>query len=599
MRAQFALSAIILTFVASPASAAAAAGCKLAKVAELHVTMNGLTPIVTTKIGKEPANLIVDTGAFFSLLTPRAAEKFKLRPKAMPAGLEIRGAVGGVAARLGNAEEFTFGSTTFRNVDFLIAGDSLGDADGLLGQNLLGLMDVEYDFANGVVRLFKPIDCERTNIAYWASGQSVSILPFAPTTSGEPHIIAQAKVNELPIKVVFDTGFSRSTLKLGAAIRAGATLHDEDARPDDEVRGIGRRSTDAYVLPFASFQIGSETIKNTRLRVAKTDSPSGDMYIGADFFLSHRVLISKSQNKIYFTYNGGPVFRLDDGGGAPKPAQALTPAQSAKAEGEGADVGALRRRAAASFARRDYASAIGDLDKAVAARPDDAELLYERARARLGAGEGDQARADLDRSLKLAPGAADPLLLRGYMKLQGKDFVGAEVDFAAVLKSMGEGSAAGLQVADFYAGVDRQEQALARYDAWIAANPGSFDINTALNGRCWARAMLGRDLDKALADCDRALKRGSRLANVLDSRGMVHLRRGEFAAAIADYDAALKLQPKNAWSLYGRGLAKLKRGDRTGGEVDLKAAAALQPDILQDGEQRGLTEATVVVARAS
>ena len=44
-------------------------------------------------------------------------------------------------------------------------------------------------------------------------------------------------------------------------------------------------------------------------------------------------------------------------------------------------------------------------------------------------------------------------------------------------------------------------------------------------GRCWARALTGRDLDKALADCDRALRLAPKTPEFLDSRGLVHLRR--------------------------------------------------------------------------
>jgi hypothetical protein len=32
------------------------------------------------------------------------------------------------------------------------------------------------------------------------------------------------------------------------------------------------------------------------------------MLLGADFFLSHRIFVSNEQHKVYFTYNGGPVF---------------------------------------------------------------------------------------------------------------------------------------------------------------------------------------------------------------------------------------------------------------------------------------------------
>ena len=41
------------------------------------------------------------------------------------------------------------------------------------------------------------------------------------------------------------------------------------------------------------------------------DLENADMLLGADFFLSHHVLVSNSQQKIYFTYNGGPVFMLN------------------------------------------------------------------------------------------------------------------------------------------------------------------------------------------------------------------------------------------------------------------------------------------------
>jgi hypothetical protein len=32
------------------------------------------------------------------------------------------------------------------------------------------------------------------------------------------------------------------------------------------------------------------------------------MLLGADFFVSHRIYVSNAQHKMYFTYNGGPVF---------------------------------------------------------------------------------------------------------------------------------------------------------------------------------------------------------------------------------------------------------------------------------------------------
>ena len=34
------------------------------------------------------------------------------------------------------------------------------------------------------------------------------------------------------------------------------------------------------------------------------------MLIGADFFRAHHVYVARGQGKMYFTYLGGPVFRI-------------------------------------------------------------------------------------------------------------------------------------------------------------------------------------------------------------------------------------------------------------------------------------------------
>jgi tetratricopeptide (TPR) repeat protein len=137
----------------------------------------------------------------------------------------------------------------------------------------------------------------------------------------------------------------------------------------------------------------------------------------------------------------------------------------------------------------------------------------------------------------------------------------------------------------------RYELAISQYDAWIGEHAHDEQLWTGLNGRCWARAMLGKELDKALDDCNAALRRGPRNSEVLDSRGLVHLRLGQYREAIEDYDAALRLQPRLAWSLYGRGLAKQKLGDAAGGAADIAAAVAIAPTLPAQAKRIGLVDA--------
>jgi hypothetical protein len=56
--------------------------------------------------------------------------------------------------------------------------------------------------------------------------------------------------------------------------------------------------------------LGDEEMRNVRLRFGDFSMDGGDMLLGADFFLSHRVYVANSQDKLYFTYNGGPPFDL-------------------------------------------------------------------------------------------------------------------------------------------------------------------------------------------------------------------------------------------------------------------------------------------------
>jgi tetratricopeptide (TPR) repeat protein len=441
-------------------------------------------------------------------------------------------------------------------------------------------------------------------LAYWAKNlATISAMPIARTTPVEPHISGHAIVNDLPIKVMFDTGADRSTLKLSTALKAGGKLAADAASADDALRGIGSHAIDSYIIPFSSFEVGNETIKNIRLRVARSDFTGADMLLGADFFLSHRVLVSQSQHRLYFTYNGGPVFRLDDAGVRSNPFATVAPAadqKSAMAAGEekaaGLDADALRRRAAAAEARRDFANAFADLDRAIALEPKNAELYYDRALWRLASRAPANVGADIETALRLKPDYANALILRAHMRLATGEMDKAGADFDAAVKAAPDRPDLELEAAHAYAQAREFDRAIARYDAWIGKYPGSFEMVDALNGRCWTRALWGRDLDKAVADCNQAMRRGAKLAEVLDSRGMVRLRRGEFVQAIGDYDAALKLQPKLAPSLYGRSLAKQKAGDSAGAAADLQAAAAIEPDIADRMKALGITETTVVVA---
>jgi hypothetical protein len=166
------------------------AACKIGRLAELPVTMSGLRPLVSAKINGADALFIADSGAFYSSITPAAAAQFKLKLEPAPYGLVVTGVGGEARAWVTTVKTFTLVEVPIPNVQFIVGGNELQGAAGLLGQNVLRIADVEYDLASGAIRLMRPHDCRKTEMAYWATSQPYSVVASA----GEADIAAATAV---------------------------------------------------------------------------------------------------------------------------------------------------------------------------------------------------------------------------------------------------------------------------------------------------------------------------------------------------------------------------------------------------------------------
>lgn len=573
----------------------AKAACVVQKIAELPVTMSGLTPTVPVKINDKDSWLIADSGAFYSILSPGTASELGLNLQPLPANMIVRGFNGEVSMSLATVKKLVIAGQTLTNVEFIVGGSEFGAA-GLLGQNILGMADVEYDLPDGVIRLMKPHGCNGANMAYWANGKPYSVLPIDPARAGG-HITGTIELDGTKFRATFDTGAGGSEVSLAAAKRVGVKPGGPGVVDGGYIGGGGRGVVKTWIAPFDSLKIGdNETIQKIRLRFGDSDVDI-DMLIGADFFLSHRIYVANSQHKMFFTYAGGPVFNLsvDDAKTASAPAPKPTGPEPTDADG-------FSRRAAVEATRRDYASAIADLARAIALAPKDARYAYQRAQAYAANKQPELAMADVDKALALTPADVDMLLFRAQLRIDSGDMAKAAAPIAADLHAAERAAtpqadsrlaiAAGYITLIQEAGrAELYDPALNQLDLWLKYHPDDFRFPDTLNARCWLRAITGRDLDKGLADCDRSLRLRAKMADSLDSRGLVELRLGALDRAIADYDAALEARPKTATSLYGRGLAKQRKGDAAGRKADLAAAQAIEPKVAEWFRNFGVTPA--------
>ena len=587
-RARRALLAAVLTALGLQCPAGAqAAGCTL-KYMELPVRMMGSRAVATVGINDTRVSLIVDSGAFFSMLTPAAAAALHLDLHPLPRGMVIQGLAGQAVAQMATVDRLQLAKDAIPNVDFIVGGnEDVAGTMGLLGRNILSFADTEYDLAHGMIHLVVPSDeCEKSNMAYWAAGMQVAELPLLHAFRDRaPPIRAKVKVNDATVTALFDTG-ATTLLSLHAAHRAG--LKDADLAPNGRHYGIGTDSVPSWTARIDKVDFGGEAIMNNHLVVDDYDVADNEMLVGVDFFLAHRIYVSRQQSKMYFTYAGGPVFALNKG------TLVDTAAADAAASGAAAlTADALARRGEASLSRGNLASALADLDRACAMEPGDASHRWARARVHLAKNDIAAARADLDNALELAPQLAEARVLRAGLREAAQEHESALQDLAALDTTLPPPSDLRRGMALLFSDMHMPAQAIAQWNLWLPVHLHDIGRGPALNARCWSRVQLGIELDKALADCDDAIDLDKKNASYLDSRAWAYLRLGKSRKALSDFDRALEIDPKSAWSLYGRGQVQLALGQADKAWADLAAARRERPGIDRDAGRDGLPVAPV------
>jgi tetratricopeptide (TPR) repeat protein len=567
--------------------------CTVSRILELPITMNSLRPTIPVKINNRDAKFVLDSGAFYSIMSSATAAEYNLKLTRAPFGFRIMGIGGSAEAKIATVKEFTIVGITIKNVEFLVGGSEVAAYEGLLGQNLLEKFDVEYDLATGAIRLFRTEGCEHALLAYWLKpGQDYSSMHIDAIDPANPHTIGVAYVNGQNIRVAFDTGAFTSLLSTKAAARAGIKPDSEGVIEAGDSGGLGRGRVKTYIARFASFKIGdSEEIKNARLRIADMDLGFADMLLGADFFVSHRIFVANREHKLFLSYNGGPVFNLSKGSGAATAANATEPSDahddglqpSTDAPASAKDAAVIARRGSALAARRDFAPALADLSKAIELSPNEPEYYFERANAYWANGQADLALADFDHVILLKNDFLPVYLPRAELHLWEKDKAAAMTDLISLDRLAPPQADLRFSLAELYRREEQFSLAIAQYDLWIKNHPDDSRMVSALGGRCLARALQNQDLDGGLRDCNTAIrladKKNPANAHLYSNRGMILLRQGDYRRALADFEADLKIEPKSARALYGRGVAKARMNKRVEGDEDIAAAETLAPQV--------------------
>jgi tetratricopeptide (TPR) repeat protein len=99
---------------------------------------------------------------------------------------------------------------------------------------------------------------------------------------------------------------------------------------------------------------------------------------------------------------------------------------------------------------------------------------------------------------------------------------------------------------------------------------------TALSNRCgwwWAK----NDPDRALSDCNEAIRLDGSNAAALLNRGNVFMSKSDPEHALADFNSAIRLDPKSAWAYAARGNLYRNQGDLEHALADMNESVRLDP----------------------
>lgn len=303
------------------------ATCKLAQIGEVSVALHAV-PVAPVSINGHAARLIIDTGAATSLLWRSAVTPLGLR-RVGKTGDTMLGVGGRDLTDLVHVRDLGFAGGVAHDIDFQAAGPANETLEpgpdsvvGILGEDFLAKMDVEFDLKAGRVRFFRPEGCQGDQVAYWAPAYFMVPLTGAPI--GTQWLEAHVSLNGHDVVALFDSGAGASAVTTQVAQRSGMAP-ETDAEAAQKFRGVGPRVIASTSARFATLTIGQETIQNPRLHIAdlfanerevrlgsyikQNAYREPDLVIGADFLRAHRVYVSRSQGKNLFHLRGRPDFR--------------------------------------------------------------------------------------------------------------------------------------------------------------------------------------------------------------------------------------------------------------------------------------------------
>jgi len=237
-------------------------------------------------------------------------------------------------------------------------------------------------------------------------------------------------------------------------------------------------------------------------------------------------------------------------------------------------VEAYARRAKAFYRKRDYDTAIADCNEAIRLDETNADAYHTRGRAYYAQKENDKALADFTHTIQIDTHFASAYNNRALIYELKKDGPRAYADYTRTIELAPRDDVARSNRAELLRGHREYDNAVKDAEAALDINP----FNTfAWKVRGWSLRDKG-EFVAAIQNYTQALEF---VPNTLDfylNRGIAYARiEGQLDKAIADYNKAIELDRGYHWAYFYRGQAYEDAGKLGDAQPDFEKALKLYP----------------------
>jgi predicted aspartyl protease len=299
--------------VASALPALAEESCQLKRYGTVKFETDGTSHIyIPATIGGHPAKLMLDTGAYWSVLGRAFVEAKNFRIGNAD-GVNLYDAAGERISKTTKAD-LSIGGLGYGETEFFVSGFPAADADsevGVLGQNLLAKVDLEIDNAGKTLSFFSQDHCKGAGV-YWADEAVTLTFKKQPSRAPVGSSIKKTDPNQIDmpivaaeldgeiVSVLFDTGATYSVLDIEHAKRRFKIGPGSPGVAPAGKLIVGNGGLiETYSYTFSTLTIAGIKFENVPVRLAKLEGKQ--MLLGMRQLKHLRIYFAPRDGMIHIT----------------------------------------------------------------------------------------------------------------------------------------------------------------------------------------------------------------------------------------------------------------------------------------------------------